>query len=64
MSADDDVGTMAQEPHTSYARVTESIVLPTIPTEAMSHGTRTRSPEALCSWGPASLPGELDARQL
>ncbi|XP_032854588.2 spermatogenesis-associated protein 46 [Tyto alba] len=36
----------------------ESFVLPTASIRAMPHGTKTRSPEAPCSWGPASLPGE------
>ncbi|KFW64748.1 Uncharacterized protein C1orf111, partial [Pygoscelis adeliae] len=35
----------------------ESFVLPTISIGAMPRGTRTRSPEAPCPWGPASLSG-------
>ncbi|XP_050756931.1 spermatogenesis-associated protein 46 [Gymnogyps californianus] len=34
----------------------ESFVLPTVSSGAMSRGTRTRSPEALCPWGSTSLP--------
>ncbi|XP_076194153.1 spermatogenesis-associated protein 46 [Aptenodytes patagonicus] len=44
----------------------ESFVLPTISIGAVPHGTRTRSPEAPCPWGPASLSvpsgSELPAR--
>lgn len=57
-SADNGTGTMAQEPHTSYARVMENFVLPTVPIGAVAHDTKTRSPESLCPCGPSSLPGE------
>ncbi|XP_009477685.2 spermatogenesis-associated protein 46 [Pelecanus crispus] len=39
----------------------ESFVLPTVSIGAMPHGTRTRSPEAPCPWGPASLPTPPDS---
>ena len=55
---------MAQEPHTSYVRVMESFVLPTVSSGAVSRGTRTRSPEAPYPWGSPSLPGKPGTRQL
>ncbi|XP_040466047.1 spermatogenesis-associated protein 46 [Falco naumanni] len=55
------MGTVAQEPHSGYARVMESFVEPTVSIRAMPCGTRTRSLEAPCPWGTASLPASSPA---